>query len=67
MHKVVLALENFGRMLRKVHFCITIMGHKSKKESYVLKSLFQSKDLCHLNITELRSFLYTLPLITSIL
>ena len=31
--KVILSLENFGKMLRKVHFCITIMVHKSMKDS----------------------------------
>ena len=36
------------------------------KGTYVLKSLFQSKDLRHPNITELRSFLDTLLLMTSI-
>ena len=36
------------------------------KDSYVLKSLFQSKDLRHPNITDLRSFLYTLLLMTTI-
>ena len=36
------------------------------KDSYALKSLFQSEVLRHPNITELRSFLYTLLLMTSI-
>ena len=39
---------------------------QSMKDSYVLKSMFQSKDLHHPNITELRSFLDTLLLMTSI-
>ena len=33
LHKVILLLENFGKMLRKVHFCITIMARKSMKDS----------------------------------
>ena len=65
-HKVILSLENFGKTLRKVHFCITIMARKSMKDSYALKGLFQSKVLRHPNSTELRSFLYTLLLMTSI-
>ena len=48
-----MSLENFGKTLRKVHFCITIMARKSMKDSYALKSLFQSDDLCHPNITEI--------------
>ena len=35
---VILSLENFGKTFRKVHFCITIMAHKSMKDSLVLKS-----------------------------
>ena len=58
--KSFLSLENFGKTLRKDHFCISIMARKSMKESYVLKSLFQSKDLRRPNITEFRSFLYSL-------
>ena len=37
LHKVILSLENFGKMLRKVHFCFTIMARKSTKDSFVLK------------------------------
>ena len=37
LHKVILSLENFGKRLQKVHFCITIMACKSMKDSYVLK------------------------------
>ena len=47
-------LKTLEKTLRKVHFCISIMARKSMKDSYVLKSLFQSKDLRHPNITELR-------------
>ena len=31
-------LKNFGKTLLKVHFCITIMVHKSIKELLVLKT-----------------------------
>ena len=33
MHEVILSLENFGKKLRKVHFCISIMVRKSRKDS----------------------------------
>ena len=32
----MLSLENFGKTLRKVHFCITIMARKSIKD-YLIK------------------------------
>ena len=35
---VILSLENFGKTLRKVHFCITIMALKRMKDSNVLKT-----------------------------
>ena len=34
----ILSLENFGKTLQKVRFCITIMARKSMKDSYVLKT-----------------------------
>ena len=57
MHKVILSLEHFGIKLRKNHFCISIIAHK-KHEGFVgfEKSLFQSKDLRHHNVTKLRAF-----------
>ena len=63
----ILSLENFGKTLRKVHFCITTMAHKSMQDSSVLKRLFQSKGLRHTNVTKLRSSLCTLLLMTSFL
>ena len=33
LHKVILWLENFGKTLPKVNFCITIMVRKSMKDS----------------------------------
>ena len=38
LHKDIMSLENFGKMLRKVHFCITLMARKSMKYSKVLKT-----------------------------
>ena len=29
---VILSLENFGKKLQKIHFCIAIMGRKSMKD-----------------------------------
>ena len=37
LHKVILSLENFGKTLRKFHFCIAIMVRKIMKDLYVLK------------------------------
>ena len=37
LHTVILSLENFRKMLRKIHFYITIMVRKSMKDSYILK------------------------------
>ena len=34
----LLSLESFGKTLRKVNFCITIMAGKSMKDSKVLKT-----------------------------
>ena len=33
LHKVILSLEKFGKTIGKVHFYITIMVHKSMKDS----------------------------------
>ena len=33
LHEVILSLENFGKTLRKVHFCITILACKSMMDS----------------------------------
>ena len=38
LHKVILSLENFGKTLRKVHYCITKNGAQSMKDSSVLKN-----------------------------
>ena len=58
LHKVIVSLENFGKTLRKVHFCITIMARKSMKGFVGFeKGCFQSKDLRYHNVTKLRSFL----------
>ena len=46
-------LKTLEKTLRKVQFCITIMARKSMKDSYALKSLFQSEVLRHPNITRI--------------
>ena len=45
LHKDMLSLENFGKTLRKVHFCNTIIARKSRKDSYVLKALVPEQRL----------------------
>ena len=48
-------LENFGKTLRKVHFCIAIMAHKSRKDSKVLKtSVPEQRPIRHPNVIKLR-------------
>ena len=66
LHKVILSFESFRKTLRKVYFCITIMDAKARRIRWFWKRLFQSKDLCHPNITKLRTFLCMLLLMTSI-
>ena len=51
--------KSFRKTLRKVHFCITIVAHKSMKDSYVLKAAAY--------VTKLSSFLCALLLMTSFL
>ena len=55
-------LENASKSL----FLYYYNGAQKHEGSVCFKSLFQSKDLRHPNITELRSFLDTLLLMTSI-
>ena len=52
LHKVILSLENFGKTLWKVHFCITIMARK-KHEGFVgfENACSRVKDLRHHNVT----------------
>ena len=33
LHKVIFSLENFGKTLLKVHFCITIIARKGMKDT----------------------------------
>ena len=49
-------LKTLEKMLRKVHFCITIMARKAWRIRRFWKHLFQSNDLRHSNVTKVRCF-----------